>query len=197
MPRPTPTIRLDAGWLYVLAGLALCTAGILVPARRDLEDLRRQRNALADERAIGDERVHAYETFLRLLEEDDPALIRRLAAAQLNLVPADETPVLMAASRTATVTKWIDQEVRARQPALAPPPETLLGRLVGGRGRLWVLAVGIVVVFVGLLLDDIRAPIAKRRKPEPVVPRWPVAPGTARRARAPGHDSELNPWYDE
>ena len=136
MPRLTPTIRLDAGWLYVLAGLALCAAGILVPARRDLEDLRRQRDRLADERAIGDERAHAYETFLRLLEEDDPALIRRLAAAQLNLVPADETPVLMAASRTATVTKWIDENVQTWRAEVEPAPVTLLGRLVGGRGRL-------------------------------------------------------------
>jgi hypothetical protein len=197
MPRLTPTIRLDAGWLYVLAGLALCAAGVLVPARRDLEDLRCQRDALADERSIGDERVHAYETFLRLLEEDDPALIRRLAAAQLNLVPADETPVLMAASRTATVTKWIDENVQTRRAEVAPAPVTLLGRLVGGRGRLWVLGAGIVVVFVGLLLDDIRAPIAKRRRPRPVVPRWPTACEGARRAQAPGHDSELNPWYDE
>jgi hypothetical protein len=190
-------MRLDAGWLYVLAGLALCAAGILVPARRDLEDLRHQRDRLADERAIGDERVEAYETFLRMLEDDDPALIRRLAAAQLNLVPADETPVLMAASRTATVTKWIDQEVRDRQPAPTPPAETLLGRLVGGPGRLWVLGAGVVVVFVGLLLDDIRAPTTKRRRPKAVVPRWPVAPEAARRARAPRHDRELNPWYDE
>jgi hypothetical protein len=197
MPRLTPTIRLDAGWLYVLAGLALCAAGILVPARRDLEDLRRQRDRLADERAIGDERLHAYETFLHLLDEDDPSLIRRLAAAQLNLVPADEKPVLMAASRTATVTKWIDENVQTRRAEVAPAPETLLGRLVGGRGRLWVLAAGVVVVFVGLLLDDIRAPIAKRRRPKAVVPSWPVAPETARRAQAPGHDSELNPWYDE
>jgi hypothetical protein len=197
MPRLTPTIRLDAGWLYVLAGLALCAAGILVPARRDLEDLRRQRDRLADERAIGDERLHAYETFLHLLNEDDPSLIRRLAAAQLNLVPADEKPVLMAASRTATVTKWIDENVQSRRAEVEPAPATLLGRLVGGRGRLWVLAGGIVVVFVGLLLDDIRAPTAKRRRPKPVVPHWPTACEAARRREAPGHDSELNPWYDE
>ncbi|MHC4385219.1 MAG: hypothetical protein ACYS0J_20655 [Planctomycetota bacterium] len=106
MPRLTPTIRLDAGWLYILAGLALCAAGILVPARRDLEDLRRQLDRLADERAISDARLHAYGSFLHLLNEDDPALIRRLAAAQLNLVPADEKPVLMAASRTATAAWW-------------------------------------------------------------------------------------------
>ncbi|MHC4103217.1 MAG: hypothetical protein ACYSW1_20320, partial [Planctomycetota bacterium] len=192
-----PTIRLDAGWLYILAGLALCAAGIPVPARRDLEDLRRQLDRLADERAISDARLHAYGSFLHLLNEDDPALIRRLAAAQLNLVPADEKPVLMAASRTATVTNWIDENIQPRAVVAEPAPVTLLGRLVGGRGRLWVLAAGIVVVFVGLLLDDIRAPTAQRRRPKPVVPRWPVAPEAARRREAPRHDSELNPWYDE
>ena len=118
-------------------------------------------------------------------------------AAPLNLVPADETPVLMAASRTATVTKWIDENVQTRRAEVEPAPMTLLGRIVGGRGRLWVLAAGVVVVFVGLLLDDVRVPTAKRRRPKPVVPRWPVAHDAARRRPAPPHDSELNPWYDE
>jgi hypothetical protein len=198
MFRLVPRIRIGAGWLYVLAGVGLCAAGILVPARSDLDHLRRQRDRLADEKAIAQERVEAYESFLRLLEADDPALIRRLAAAQLNLVPDGDTPVLMAASRTATVTDWIDGNVRARPNAAPPPRDTMLSRLVGGPGRLWVLAAGVVVVFVGLLLDDGRA--LDRRRPTPALPRWPVAAAARRRgAPAPGActDSELNPWYDE
>jgi hypothetical protein len=197
MSRLLPRIRIGAGWLYVLAGLGLCAAGMLVPARADLEDLRRQRDRLAGEKAIAEERVAAYESFLRLLEADDPALIRRLAAAQLNLVPEGETPVLMAASRTATVTDWIDGNVRAEPAAAAPPRDTLLSRLVGGPGRLWVLAAGVVVVFVGLLLDDGRS--SARRRPTPALPHWPAA-AVARRPRtagAPCADPELNPWYDE
>jgi hypothetical protein len=203
MHRLTATIRLDCGWLYVLAGLALCAAGVLVPARRDLEDLRRQRDRLADEREIGQERAEAYETFLQLLADDDPALVRRLAAAQLNLVPADETPVLVAASRTATVTDWIDRNVRAQRVEPQPPPDTLLARLVGGPRRMWVIAGGVLVVFVGLLLDDVRAP-AGHGSP-PALPRWPVAPealrwrrGLRRDGLAPAcGDPELNPWYDQ
>ncbi|MHC4210568.1 MAG: hypothetical protein ACYSWT_12730 [Planctomycetota bacterium] len=199
----TTTIRLDCGWLYVLAGLALCAAGVLVPARRDLEDLRRQRDRLADERAIGQERADAYETFLQLLADDDPALLRRLAAAQLNLVPADETPVLVAASRTATVTDWIDRNVRAQRVEPKAPPDTLLAHLVGGPGKLWVIAGGVLAVFVGLLLDDARTPAGHRSRP--ALPRWPVAPEARRRRRGPqpagvagpcGH-SDLNPWYDQ
>jgi hypothetical protein len=198
MSRLLPRIRFGAGWLYVLAGLALCAAGILVPARADLEALRRQRDRLADEKAIAQKRVEAYESFLRLLEADDPALIRRLAAAQLNLVPEGEVPVLMAASRTATVTDWIDGNVSAAPRPTAPPRDTMLSRLVGGPRRLWALAAGVVVVFVGLLLDDGRVPA--RRRPTPPLPHWPAAPAGRRRpvsaARACS-DPELNPWYDE
>jgi hypothetical protein len=198
----TPTIRLECGWLYVIAGLALCVVGILVPARRDLADLRRQRDRLVDARAIGDQRHDAYETFLQRLEDDDPALLRRLAASQLNLVPADETPVLVAASRTATVTEWIDQNVRTQRLEPALPPGTLLDRLVGGPRRLWVLLGGVMIVFVGLLLDDVRRPAGNT--PRPAVPRWPVAP-EARRRRGPRPngdaaawgDGDLNPWYDQ
>ncbi len=203
MLRHTPKIRLDTGWLYVIAGLALCAAGILVPARRDLENLRRQRDRLTDERAIGEQRRDAYETFLQLLADDDPALLRRLAAAQLNLVPADDTLVLVAASRTATVTDWIDGNVRAQRREPKAPPDTLLDRLVGGPRRLWVLAGGVLVVFVGLLLDDVRSPV--RSRPRPVIPRWPVGPSARRRRGRPRpdgdvpawSDSDLNPWYDQ
>ncbi|MHC4220751.1 MAG: hypothetical protein ACYSU7_20135, partial [Planctomycetota bacterium] len=186
MPRLLAKFRLDTGWRYVVAGLALCGAGLLVPTRRDLDDLRRQRDRLVDEKAVAEERLDAYQTFLGLLDEDDPALLRRLAAAQLNLVPADDTPVLMAASRTATVTEWIDENVRAAGTAAAPARETLLTRLVSGQRQLWVLAGGVVVVFMGLLLDEVRSPT--RRRPKPVVPSWPAAPRPRRRPAKPGDD---------
>jgi hypothetical protein len=203
MTRLLPTIRLDSGWLYVIAGVALCAAGILVPARRDLEHLRRQADRLAEERAIGEQRVESYESFLQLLAADDPALLRRLAAAQLNLVPAEDTPVLLAASRTASVTDWIEGNVQAQRREPAAARDTLLDHVVGGPRRLWVLAGGVLVVFVGLLLDDIRIPA--RRRPKPVIPRWPLAPDGRRRrgGRQPDgtaaacRDSDLNPWYDE
>jgi hypothetical protein len=188
MRRLASTIRLDAGWLYVVAGLCLCAAAILVPAQRDLEGLRRQRDRLADEKAVGEARLDAYRSFLRQLEREDPPIIRRLAAAQLNLVPAGETPVLLAASRTATVSEWIEGNVRVSRRQPKPPPETLLSRLVEGRLRLWVLAGGMVIVFMGLLLDDARAPA--RHGGRPALPRWPVGPG-------PRSDGDLNPWYDE
>jgi hypothetical protein len=197
MSRLLPRLRVGTGWLYVVAGLGLCAAGILVPARRDLDDLRRQRDRLAEQKAIAEQRVEAYGQFLRLLESDDPTLIRRLAAAQLNLVPDGDTPVLMAASRTATVTDWIDGNVRTEAPAPAPTPDTMLSRLVDGPRRLWVLAGGVVILFVGLLLDDARAPAELR--PKPALPHWPVAVGRCGPAagRDACADGDLNPWYDQ
>ena len=34
------TVRIDPGWLFVIAGLAICVAAVLVPAQRDLHELR-------------------------------------------------------------------------------------------------------------------------------------------------------------
>ncbi len=151
----SPRLRLDPGWLYVAAGLALCAAAVLVPAQRKLEAMRDQERRLADQAALGRARLEAHADFLRQLQEKDPRLIRRLAAAQLNLVPAGETPVLVASSRADPVTKWIEDGLPRPGAAASgsPPRRTLLARLTGGRGRLWLIAAGMVAIFTGLLVD--------------------------------------------
>lgn len=165
---------LDPGWLFVLAGLAVCVASVLVPAQSDLAALRRQHDRLLHQRRIGEARLAARRRFLDQLERGEPQLVRRLAAAQLNLAPADGVPLLVAASRDRTVTDWIDESITAP----APPPdrapdETLLSRLTGGRHRVWLLAGGIMSMFIGLLIHP-HPPRSAEARPL-VLPHWPAA----------------------
>ncbi len=149
-----PTLlRLGPGWLFVLAGLALCSAGILIPAQSDLGAINDQLRSLREAEAIASSRLQAHQEFLVDLERHDPALIRRLAAGQLNLVPEGETPLLVTPSVHAPVTDWIDATVRVDRDEPPTQRESILSRLSRGPERVWLLAAGALSLFVGLLID--------------------------------------------
>jgi hypothetical protein len=42
MKTTRPLFQFDPGWLFVLAGLGVCAAGVLLPAQTDLEALQLQ-----------------------------------------------------------------------------------------------------------------------------------------------------------
>ncbi len=151
--------RLDPGWLLVAAGLTLCVAGVLIPAQRSLHDLGGQLTRIEHLHAVGRDGIEAHKKFLDRLRQRDPSVFRRLAAAQLNLMPAGDTPLLVANSRHATVTDWIGRSVAPGTTTAAPPARTWLTSLTEGTRRLWVLGFGVLIVFIGLLVDG-RPPAA-------------------------------------
>ena len=166
--KPTPLFRIDPGWPFVIAGLLLLVAGVLIPAQRDLQELR---NTLEIHRALEDQSIRqlaAYDRFLNDLDHGDEQLVGRLAASQLNLMPKDERSMLLVPSLNATVTQWIEDSEPAILPNPPAYPDTLLSRLATGPRRLWVLACGAFLVFVGLMLSP-SAPSARRgaRRAEP------------------------------
>ena len=153
MHRITRKSRMDAGWFFVIGGLTLCVAGVLLPAQRDLESLQRQRDRLRYEEEFVEARLAARGVFLQQLESHEPTLIRRLAASQLNLIPHDEQPVLISSSLNDDVIHWVDATVKPAPPTNSLPLTTTLSRLMNGRYRLWLLVAGIVSAFLGLLID--------------------------------------------
>lgn len=157
-----PRFRLDPGWLFVIGGLVLCIAGILLPAQRNLESLQRQRAQLHHEEAILQRQLTARETLLRDLDRRQPVLIRRLAASQLNLVPEDEEPVLVSSTLNADIISWVDATVEATPISYPASAESTLSRIMSGRHRLWFLTAGVVSVFVGLLLDPSLTGVRKK-----------------------------------
>jgi len=159
-----PLFRIDAGWPFVIAGLALLVAVAVLPAKRGVHEMEGQLASLRDHEAYRFERLNAFTEFLELLEEGDPQLVRRLAASQLNLVPKGETPILLASSLDQTVPGWIDDTVEFRMTEIAPYPDTLLIRLAEGQWRVWLLGGSVFVIFIGLMLGpDMATP--RRRGP--------------------------------
>ncbi|MGA1266806.1 MAG: hypothetical protein ACO32J_06465 [Phycisphaerales bacterium] len=152
MVRTAPLFRPDAGWLFTLAGLAILVAAALLPAERDLHDLRQQLARIEWRESANLQRMRAYERFRRDLSAGDPSLLRRLAASQLNLMPEGQSPLLMATSIAHTVADWVEASVAVDPFEPQPLPDTLLGRLAAGQGRLWLMAGGAMSVFVGLVM---------------------------------------------
>ena len=150
-----PIAMLDPGWLYLLAGMALLAATILLPALDDLEDVRIERDRMTAIERHRAERIGRYRDYLDALEREEPALVMALAASQLNLIPqgrtiALQTPDLLSAPQRASVF-----------PALEPSPlvlperrraGSLLERLTGADStRPWLIAGGAVCLLMGLL----------------------------------------------
>jgi hypothetical protein len=151
-----PLFRLDAGWLFLIAGLGTLGATVLIPARHDLDVALWQRDrALAIERHRQD-RLDRYGQYLKALEQRDECVVLSLASMQLNKSPLDRVPLSPRndpASLSASVF-----------PALEPPPPTyppkpvvterssILARwTINDATRLWLLAAGVLCCLVGVL----------------------------------------------
>lgn len=157
-------VAFDPGWLFLLAGLGLIGASILIPA----VDALRQARWLRDQARVIEhhrlERIARHEEFLAALREQDPTVSLALAASQLNQIPADRNPLagdpLEQVAGGASVF-----------PALEPDPivlptetkiDSTLHRLVTGeRTRSWIIVVGAVLTLIGLL------PAGARPAPSP------------------------------
>jgi hypothetical protein len=171
-PWLVPLFRVDPGWLFVIAGLAFIVAGVLIPAQRELHDLEQKLAVHRAFEARTAKQIEAYESFLEQINAATPdeALVRRLAASQLNRMPKDAVPLLESPTLNDTVPEWIEASVDVKIPTPVPNPDTILSRLATGPKRIWVLAMGAFLVFVGLMLapSAVTARPRVRREPTPV-----------------------------
>jgi hypothetical protein len=156
MRTTTPLFRFDAGWLYLVSGVAICMSGVLIPARANVRQLEDQLAAIRqlDTRTVA--QLEGYGQFQDALDREDRGLIRRLAATQLNLMPEGDVPLLIDRSASARYADWIDASIAASfAPAAAPARSaaSLLERLATGAWRLWFLGAGVLCVFVGMLMS--------------------------------------------
>lgn len=161
-----PLFTFDPGWCFLLAGLALLTAAAVIPEQAKVHALRGQLRALDAVERSNTDRLSAYTAFSDDIRERDEAIMRRLAASQLNLVPAGTKPILVASSIDRTVTDWVDATLPPVAFEEEPFTDSLLSRWVLGPSRLWVLAIGACSVFVGLILSI----PASRNSVQPAVP---------------------------
>ena len=144
---------LDAGWLFLLAGLALIASAVMIPAARDLDRAhwRRDRVLLTEMHRL--HRLTRHEAYLGAVRDGQESVVYQLAATQLGLVRDEAVVVeLIDDGPTASTSVFASLEPpRIELPAFAET-DTRLARLANGeRSRLWVLAIGSMLVLVGLL----------------------------------------------
>lgn len=146
---------LDAGWLFLIAGIAIIAFTVLVPAVNDLEEARFYRERIQQVEKHRGQRIERYQEYLEAINSADDALIRSLAAVQLNQSP--EGTQLLEPTGQVTV------KSASPFPALEPPPLVLADRpptkpkstlekwATDDRSRLWLLAGGSLCILIGLL----------------------------------------------
>lgn len=158
-------VAFDPGWLFLLAGVGLLGATILIPAVDQLNHARwlRDRARVIEEHRL--ERIARHEEFLDALKQQDSTLGLALAASQLNQIPSDRTPL---------AGDQLDQPAGGASvfPALEPDAinlprevtvDSTLHRLVTGeRSRSWMIVIGAVLILIGLLPQGRNAAPAPR-----------------------------------
>lgn len=162
MRRVRPLFDPDPGWLFLIAGLAMICAAVILPVHRQLHELRQQVASLEAEEQTSLGRLKAHAAFRDLLAQEDPTLMARLAASQLNMIRRGERAVLIATTSDAPLTDWVDATVLPVKSDATPYPESRLVRLVTGDKRQWVLAASAFCIFAGLVLGPARE--SRRRR---------------------------------
>ncbi|MFM2163971.1 MAG: hypothetical protein RL325_408 [Planctomycetota bacterium] len=174
-----PLFRIDPGWPFVIAGLALIVSAVLIPAQRELHDLEQQLKVHRAYEEKANAELLAYEQFLSDVQRGDPRLLERLVRAQLNKMPKDDRPLLLMPTANDTVPQWIESSVTVEIPEPQPYADTLLARIASGPRRLWVLASGTFLVFMGILFVPSTGSRRPVRREELVPVAAPVAAGAS------------------
>jgi hypothetical protein len=144
---------LDPGWLFLVAGVALLGAIVVVPAQADLDEVNfyLERARAAEEHRLA--RMTNYARYLDALNRNDEATILSLAAMQLNKAPEQHQMLVSAgdvADRSASVFAALEPG-----PLVLPEREVTPSRLerwaTDDAARLWLMAAGVVCVLIGML----------------------------------------------
>lgn len=151
--RARPLFRLDPGWLFLLSGIALVSATVLIPAFDDLRKAEWNRDRARAVENYRKERLSNYSEYLDASRAEDRTLVVSLAATQLNLAPADKQPMLDT-TQIGLPPLDIDRPLEpsfTHPPAPAAPRSTLQRWATDARIRPWLLGAGGLFMLIGLL----------------------------------------------
>ncbi len=164
-------------WLFLISGLVIVAAVVLVGPMLELRQLEYDRQRIEAEAKLPRHEREALEQMHEALLANDPATIERLALVYRNLVrpgssallpretapsPLHETPeelspreldLLIHSDAPNPIEAWARDVARARVDLPEPPDEveTTLVRLTTGPRRKAVLALGVVLLMLGML----------------------------------------------
>lgn len=145
-------MRNSYGWSYLISGLVLTVAAIVLPAHHDLAELQQKKAAIAEDYADLNQQIVVHQNFLKDLMAEDPKLHDRIVRMQFNQA-ATGVPVVIDRAAAKTPLDWVAQ--RARQTRIVDidtPRDSILTTLTNGRNRLWLAGAGVFVIFIGLVV---------------------------------------------
>lgn len=150
-----PLFHFDSGWLFLLPGLAVLCATILIPALDDVRDAQWKRDRVLSIEKHRLQRLQNYIDYLDALDHSDESVVRSLAASQLNLVPVD-AQLLAPPGDPARLNASVFPELEPDPLVLADAPprreRSLLARLATDEhSRLWMIGGGAICILIGLL----------------------------------------------
>lgn len=147
--------RLDAGWLFILAGMTLLAAITLIPAQMQLDQARQARDQAGVAADFALRRLTRASDFLDRLRVEDPALLEALAVDQLREAPAGKSPIepfVRPAGVAGGPLAWIEPTATPVSAAGPLGPTSMLARMAtNSRARLATMALAAALVFAGLL----------------------------------------------
>ena len=152
-PRRGGLFRFDAGWLFLLSGLVVMCAAVLIPAHDDLASTLYERDRARAIESWHAQRVENYAEYLDALRDGDETLVLSLAAMQLNMIPAGTTPLVTSVRPQATSASVFPELEPAFEHPDAPQfyDSALRRWATDSRHRLWMIAGGALLVLFGLL----------------------------------------------
>jgi len=149
----SPLLRNSLGWFYLVSGLVLTIAAIVLPAHQDLAELEQKRLAIADDYADLNHQIAIHQSFLDDLSQNHLKLRERMIEMQFNQ-SATGTPVVIDRSAAKTPLEWVAQRARqTRVLDVEEPRDSILTILSKGRNRLWLAGSGVFVIFIGLVMS--------------------------------------------
>jgi len=144
----------DFGWLYLLCGLVLTVAAIVLPAHTNLEGLLSKKTSISNDLDELNHRVEVYASFLSDVQRGDAQITQRLVDMQFNQSP-DGSSVVIDTSASKTPLAWVAQRAkRSRVVPLETKQASFLSQFVDGQGRLWLLCGGAFTIFIGLIASS-------------------------------------------
>jgi len=159
-----PSILPNPGWLFLIAGLAILGAAVLIPASEALDEARYARDRTLVSETFRLDRIARYEAVIGELDERQPTLMAHLRAVQLNQYPEGMRPLGEITEDPALASASIFDKLEPPLPEMPAEPmhrteRSYLARLATGQpSRLWMLAGGAVCVLIGVL-----PPVSRRR----------------------------------
>ena len=157
-----PLLR-DTGWPWLLAGMALLVSAGVVPSEQRLV---REQAAVTELQREVTRLQQISETYVRFLTEvgrGEDTVVRRLAAAQLGVLPRGHEPLVILSGVSEPPTHWIERAALHHpgpeaDASTGAPRVSMLAGLLGGAGQLWVFGASLLLIFIGLLLGPVELP---------------------------------------